>query len=105
MKKERLVYSSSLAAIVSIALTVVLTILGELLPSLKDWLKSFSGHHWTTKSIFSLIAYAGFLLLFYVLPFPTSRGLRNVLYSLFIAIILGVVALLLFFTGHHWGVF
>ena len=105
MKKEHLIYTSSLAATVSIAFTVVITILAELLSPLKDWLKSMTGHHWTTKSIASIAVYAVFLFLFYLLPHPsTSTALRKSLYGLFITVLVGFLALLLFYSGHYWGV-
>ncbi|MBI4128824.1 MAG: hypothetical protein HY460_02120, partial [Parcubacteria group bacterium] len=63
----RAVYSSSLAATLAIIVTTVITVWGELSPPLKDGLKDFSGHHWTTKSILVIAAYVLGFILVYVL--------------------------------------
>lgn len=102
MKKQKLVYSSSIAAIISILFVVVVTILAENSPALKDWLKALSGHHWTSKSILSLGIYFGGTILLYFLPKNMGDGtVEKYLKALLITAILGTVIIFLFFTGHH----
>lgn len=106
MNKTKLIISSAYAAITSIVFVVVITIWAEFNAPLKDWLKNFSGHHWTSKSIFSLALYAAVTVLAYLLPFKYSEScLKKSLVSLFVFLILGVAALALFFTGHHFKIF
>ena len=63
MKKEKLVYASAIASILSIVFVVILTIWADLNAPLKDYLKSLSGHHWVTKSFITAILYPLFFVL------------------------------------------
>ncbi len=106
MNKSKLIISSSYAAISSIVFVVVITIWAEFSAPLKDWLKNFSGHHWTSKSIFSVGLYAVATFLAYILPFKYSDDcLKKSLGFLLGFVVLGTVALTLFFTGHHFKIF
>lgn len=106
MKKQKLVYASSIAAIISILFVTVVTIWGESSPALKDWLKALTGHHWTSKSILSLGIYFVGTALFYVLPKKMGdETVRKYLKALLVASILGTIIVFLFFTGHHLGWF
>jgi len=105
MKKQKLVYASSIGAIISIIYVVVVTILAENIPELKDWLKDFSGHHWVSKSIFSLLFYVAGLVSFYFLPKRLEdETVKKSLMALLITAVLGTGAILLFYIGHylHW---
>lgn len=89
----------------SSAFVVVVTIWAELSPVLKDWLRSITGHHWTTKSVFSAIIFVVLLVVFYISkknnePMDTKRPL----FWLLMSVVIGSVALALFYTGHHFAV-
>ncbi len=106
MNKTKLIISSAYAAITSIVFVVVITIWAEFNAPLKDWLKNFSGHHWTSKSIFSLALYALVTVLAYVFPFKYSDScLKKSLGALLVFLVLGTAVLALFFTGHHFKIF
>ena len=106
MNKPRLIIASAYAAILTIIFLVVITIWAELAPPLKDWLKAFSGHHWTSKSIFSVLLYTLLTAIFYLIfRGPDGAALRRALSLLIISTILGVLALTAFFTGHHLQLF
>src|SRR3989304_8631895 len=106
MNKPRLIISSAYAAILTIIFVVVLTIWAELAPPLKDWLKAFSGHHWTSKSIFSALLYfVATAALYPVFSKSSGSQLRRSLSLTIIAVILGTLTLTGFFTGHHLGLF
>ncbi|MEK7184478.1 MAG: hypothetical protein AAB701_03105 [Patescibacteria group bacterium] len=57
MQQLTRIIASAHAASVSILLTVALTIGSELSPALKTWLTGLTGHHWTSKSIISVVVY------------------------------------------------
>lgn len=86
----------------SILATVAVTIGGELSVSFKDWLKSFTGHHWLTKSFLSLIVFA---LVFLLVNFYTREAnAKKVKFSIFLLIIfalIGAAALVGFFIFEY----
>lgn len=106
MNKLKLIYSSVLAAIVSVIFVTVITIWAELSEPLKNWLKSTTGHHWTTKSIFSFTIY---ILVGAVVYFLTRQAdsvkVRKFIVFLIITTILGVIAILGFFSLHYFKLF
>ncbi|MEK7616361.1 MAG: hypothetical protein AAB420_04110 [Patescibacteria group bacterium] len=102
MNRLRLIYSSSWAASKAILFATIITIWAELNAPLKAWLKSVTGHHWTTKSWFTIGIYVVLLLLIYVLKRePGDMQVKNSIKWLIVIAILGALALFLFFTGHY----
>ncbi len=103
-KKLKLVSASAVAAMAAIVFTAAITIWAEFSAGFKDALKSFSGHHWTTKSIATMAVYAAFLTLGYFLPRPvTADTVRRRLWQLVGVAILGAVAVFGFFVWHHFS--
>lgn len=106
MNKTKLIISSAYAALITVIFVVVITVWAELSAPLKDWLKNFSGHHWTTKSIFSVVVYAASAVALYALFREGSGGgARRSLVLLLSGAVLGTIVLTLFFTGHHFQLF
>lgn len=106
MNTPRLIFASAVAAIATIVFVVVITIWAELSVPLKDWLKNFSGHHWTSKSIFSALLYAGVTVIVYGLFHnPGEVRLRRTLVFLLASTTLGSIILTAFFTAHHFRLF
>lgn len=106
MDKPRLIISSAYAAILTIIFVAVITIWAELAVPLKDWLKVLSGHHWTSKSILSVLFYSTVTIVLYlVLEKPKGKSIQRAIYLLLISIALGVVALTAFYAGHHFQLF
>lgn len=106
MNKQKLVISSAIAAILTIAFVVIITIWAELSVPLKDWLKNFSGHHWTSKSIFSVLLYAAATVIFYLLPVKYGENfIKKILCFLLASVALGVIVIAAFYTGHNFQVF
>lgn len=102
----RLIFSSAVAAIITNVFVVTITIWADLSAPLKDWLKNFSGHHWTSKSILSVLLYIAATILFYfILRRPDETKLKKTLLTLLISLPLGALALTLFFAGHHFKLF
>ncbi|OGN14670.1 MAG: hypothetical protein A3J47_01090 [Candidatus Yanofskybacteria bacterium RIFCSPHIGHO2_02_FULL_43_22] len=104
--KLKLVISSAYASIITIVFVVIITVWAELSMPLKDWLKNFSGHHWTSKSIFSISIYIVATLVLCLLPNKYSDGhIKRSLELVLIVTLLGIVTITLFFTGHHFQIF
>jgi len=106
MNKPKLIISSAYAAIITIFFVVVITVWAELFAPLKDWLKNFSGHHWTSKSIFSVLLYVvATALLYWVFYSSNEDRLRKALIFLLVSWVLGTVFLTAFYTGHNFNLF
>lgn len=106
MNKLRLIFGSALAAIITIIFVVTITIWAELSVPLKDWLKNFSGHHWTSKSIFSVILYAAATAIFYrISRNPSDVLLRKTLFFVLVFAALGIIVLTAFYAGHSYSFF
>lgn len=106
MNKPKLVVSSAFSAIITIVFVVVIVIWAELFPPLKEWLKNFSGHHWTSKSIFSVLIYSVGTVLLYLFPNKYSGDYpRKSLGLLLVFTLLGTLVLALFFTAHYFRFF
>lgn len=104
MDKISLIISSAYAAIISSVFVVVITIWAELSPTLKDWLKSVSGHHWTTKSIFTALIFTGALIIFYLLRRNHTDNAKRSLMLLLVLVFVGSIAIMTFYTGHHFKI-
>jgi len=106
MDKPKLIISSAYAAVITIIFVVVITVFAELSAPLKNWLKNFSGHHWTSKSIFSALLYLVATALLYWTPLnPNENRLRKALVFLLIFLALGAITIAAFYTGHHFKIF
>ncbi len=102
MNKPKLIISSASAASLTIVFVVVVTIWAELSAPLKDWLKNFSGHHWTSKSILSMLLYATTVIVLYWCPYKDSADrLKKSLGFLLILTLLGTIIISVFYTGHQ----
>ncbi len=53
----RWIFGSTIGSIFSIVVISVLTIMADLEPKLKDWLKETFAHHWVGKGILALIVF------------------------------------------------
>lgn len=104
MKKIKLIISSAHAAIISSVFVVIITILAELSPALKNWLKGISGHHWTTKSIFTAIIFVVSLILLYLFGKHRAEKINRSLVLLLMFVLVGSIAITAFYTGHHFKV-
>ena len=106
MNKPKLIISSTYAAIVTIIFVVIITIWAELSVPLKDWLKNFSGHHWTSKSIFSALLYlVATALSYWGFRNPSGALLHKMLVFLLVLTALGTIIIAAFYTGHHFKFF
>jgi amino acid transporter len=61
-KRNKIISSFGIAAVVAIAFIVFATIFGELYGPFKDWLKETFNHHWIGKGVIAIV-------IFYLLGF------------------------------------
>lgn len=102
MNKVKLFYASSIAAVLTIVVITAVTILGELSGALKTYLAGFTGHHWLTKSLLSIVVYFAGLAVFYFLPKNTGQSAaRRALMFLILIALAGSLAIFLFFVWHY----
>ena len=104
MNRLKLIHSSSIASSLTIVFITVITVVAELNIPLKGWLTSFSGHHWTSKGILSILLYVVAIFVMYVATKEIDH--KKVKSGLWVAIgatVLGSIVILAFFTGHHFG--
>jgi hypothetical protein len=92
--------SMSIATSVTIIAVAVLTIWAELNHGFKDFLKSLTGHHWVTKSVFSIVLFFGL----YFLLQKTDEDL-DVLKEVVVVIWVTAVASLAIFGFYLWHFF
>lgn len=107
MNTSRLIFASAVAAAVAIVFSVLLTIWGELAAPLKDWLKTLTGHHWTSKSVLSVLLYAAATAVLYAaVPYRPGEGRTGKALTFLVwCTVLGTVALAAFFSGHYLGLY
>ena len=99
MEKRKSIYAASYAAAVSITAVVAMTISAELSASFKEWLASFTGHHWITKSWASIIVFVLFLAVFRLTKkFVSERETARALFVLEVSAVLGFFAILGFYS-------
>lgn len=104
MKNLKLIYTSSWAASLTIVLTAIITIWGELSPALKGILKDFTGHHWVSKSLLVVLVYLiGLFVFYFILREITPAALRKSLVYLSLLTIIAILAVFLFFVWHYLG--
>lgn len=96
------IFASAWAAVISIVLTVIVTIAGDLNAPFKEWLKGFTGHHWVTKSWLSLIAFIiCFAAIRAFVRLPSAQLARRAVNTLAIAACVGVATLIAFYLYEY----
>lgn len=104
MNKLKPIYASAWAASIAIAAIVALTLGAELSSAFKNWLASFTGHHWLTKSWLSLIIFVLFFCLFHFTAKNTSpEKAKKAAIVLHIVMRLGFIVILGFYIYEFFG--
>ncbi|OHA66112.1 MAG: hypothetical protein A2672_01160 [Candidatus Wildermuthbacteria bacterium RIFCSPHIGHO2_01_FULL_49_22b] len=99
MKELRLIYAGAVSAIVTIIAVTAVTIIAELAQPFKDFLKSLTGHHWITKSWFTITLFVVlFIIIALMVRTPSPGRVGRVLTWLIIVTIIASLALLGFFV-------
>ena len=89
----------TISTIITVMAITLITIIGELSEPFKNLLKDISGHHWLTKSIFSLILFIALYFLFLKIKDYKEYNTKDVV----ITVVLSSLALFLFFTWHFFN--
>ena len=98
MDKLKSIYASAYSATVTVAVIAAVTIGAELSADFKTWLAGFTGHHWITKSLLTLIVFGVFYGLFRLLGKSASEiRTQRALIMLQAFIILGFLVILGFY--------
>ncbi len=92
--------SLNYSAILTVVLIVVLTIWSELSQPFKSILTDITGHHWVTKSSFSLIFFVLSYFILVNLLKEESRNLKKEVILVIIITILGALAIFGFYVWH-----
>lgn len=93
-------FSSIIGGIVTIAAITAMTILAELVPSFKDWLKSTFSHHWVGKSVLALVTFTVVTFGAIFLPFSVdAKKLQRALEWLLGVMILAAFVIVGFFLA------
>jgi hypothetical protein len=69
--KTRWIIGVCQAATVAVILVAALTIMADLAPSLKDWLKATFSHHWIGKGVLALVAF----ILVLIISSPLTKNI------------------------------
>lgn len=105
MKELRLIYAAAVSGIATIIAVTSVTIIAELVLPFKDFLKSLTGHHWITKSWFSLVLFLGlFIIIALIAQTPHSGKVGRALTWLMVVTILASLTLVIFFIWETTGV-
>lgn len=94
MKNIKSMSISTIAVIIAIT---IITLYGELSSTFKDFLKNITGHHWTSKSIISIIIFFG--LYFFLVK---SDDDLDVFKEACIVSIITILASLIIFGFYLW---
>ncbi len=65
--KTILTRTSVSSLIIAMIFVTAITILADLVPSIKDWLKNTHGHHWVGKGIWTVLLFTFFTIVSYPL--------------------------------------
>lgn len=97
-KRLRIIKSVGWGAIASVVFITAATIIAELFSSFKDFLKEFSGHHWTSKGIFAFLVFLAVSFLVYFCRKKTEIDkTAKILFTLGYVSIIGFLAILSFY--------
>lgn len=89
-----------MATQVALWFIILSTIVGEIYKPFKESLAGLTGHHWTSKSLISIIL---FVVIIVLLP-KEKINVSSAADSISKSIVSGVVLLSLFYTLHSFGI-
>ena len=101
-KRNKIINSFIISAIVAIIFVTVATILGELYSPFKNWLKETFYHHWMGKGIIAIIAFYLIGFLGYFKSKDSDDAVVTMLKVLFWIAVIGVVAISGFYSYEYF---
>lgn len=104
-EKEERVYVNMGALSMAIVLTVIsivaLAIIGELIPSVKEFLTKLTGHHWITKGLIALAVFTVTVIIGALVRRKEVADPAGWSWLAGSVVLLGTVVLFLFFIAHY----
>lgn len=98
-KNIKILNSFIISAAVAVIFVAFITIISELLPDIKSFLKNNFTHHWAGKSVLSLIIFIAASLIFLIIPAKTDiKKICADIKILIFSMAAGSLAILLFFV-------
>lgn len=99
IKKSKILNSFIAGAIASVVFIVLITIVADLVPPLKDWLKNNFYHHWVGKGILASLIFllTQSLMTIYTQGKNTKKNIIESLWILNLVSIFGVLILFIFY--------
>lgn len=91
------IFASAVSTCITVVVISAVTIGGELSLPFKNWMASFTGHHWITKSWLSLIIFAIGFIIFRLIAPMNEKATRRAIVSLSFFVVLGTVVLVGFY--------
>jgi hypothetical protein len=91
--------SVSVATIFTIILTTIVTIYAEFSEGFKTFLKSLTGHHWITKSVFSVVVFFAFYL--FIKKSDKKIDILREVWKVILVTLLCSLVLFFFFVWHY----
>ncbi len=96
--KPRIALASLNAAAVTVLFVTVITVVADLQPPLKDWLKNTFSHHWVGKGIIASALFVVLTVVLSLFPMPVDGAkIRKGAWSVFWSALAGTVFLFSFF--------
>jgi len=99
INKSKILNSFISGAISSVVFLVLITVVADLIPTLKDWLKSSFYHHWIGKGVLAILIFFVIqgLMAIYSRGKNTKKNIIENLWILNLVSIFGVFAMFMFF--------
>lgn len=89
-----IVKNATLASSAAILSVVLLTVLGELNPPLKNWLTTTFSHHWIGKSVISILVFA----VSFALLWPIKLKALSTAWAIWLLVLCANISFLLILT-------
>lgn len=101
-KKNKIITSFAISAIVAIVFVVFATIFGELYKPFKDSLKDIFSHHWIGKGVIAIVIFYALGFLGYFSAKDDEDGMIKMLKIVFWVALIGVLAITGFYLYEYF---
>lgn len=100
-KKNKIINSFAISAVVAIVFIIFATIFGEFYKPFKDWLKEVFAHHWIGKGVISIVIFYVFGVLGYFTASDSDRIVTRMLIIIFWIALLGAIGITGFYLYEY----
>ncbi|MEK7147166.1 MAG: hypothetical protein AAB772_02830 [Patescibacteria group bacterium] len=100
--KNKLINAFVISAIITLIFITAITVIADLKPPLKNWLKDNFNHHWIGKGVLSVILFTAITIIIALIPKKTAGlKLTSALLYLFWTTVLGTFVIFGFFIYEY----